>query len=52
MGVSPITYGDTIEDDFGKLQPKETVLTHPDDHLSKQSLDYIFWVRRRNQIGD
>lgn len=33
-GVSPITYGDTIEDDKGNLLPRETVLTDPDDLLS------------------
>lgn len=42
MGVSPITYGDTIEDEHGNLKPRETILTNPEDHLSKQSLDYIF----------
>jgi len=52
-GVSPITYGDTIEDpDDGSLKPRETVLTDPEDLLSMQSLDYIFWIKRRSQLEE
>lgn len=47
-GVSPVTYGDTIEDkDDGTLVPRETILTDAEDLLSMQSLDYIFWIKRR-----
>ncbi len=42
-GHSPVTYGDTSVCPFkGTKTPVEIILTHKADHLTNQSLDYIF----------
>jgi hypothetical protein len=54
FGGQPVTYGDVFEEDEGRggrggggkkhpsgEQPKETVLTHPEDLCTRQRLDYI-----------
>ena len=39
FGVSQVTYGDSKEGEADA--PGEIALTHPEDQLSKQSLDYL-----------
>ena len=45
---SPITYADKKTDESGKDIPLETTLTHSEDYFTCQSLDYIFYVRRKS----
>lgn len=45
-GISPITYGDFKLDENGNEVPLETEMFFPEDYCSKQSLDYIFEIRR------
>lgn len=49
-GISPITFGDAGIDENGKEYPLETQMVVADDHCSKQSLDYIFELRRSFNI--
>lgn len=47
-GESPITYADRIVDENGNELPAETTLTNSDDYLTCQSLDYIFYLKRKH----
>lgn len=45
-GVSPVTFGDSAIDENGNEYSLETVMQIKEDQCSKQSLDYIFEIRR------
>ena len=49
-GEAPITFGDFGIDDEGKEYPLETEMVAPEDHCSKQCLDYIFEIKRSFQM--
>lgn len=50
-GECPITYADVDKDFQGNFIPMETVLTDKEDHLTCQSLDYIFVIKRKHQLS-
>lgn len=42
---SPVTYADSYFDANGVEVPCDTVLVEPPDQMTKQALDYIFWLQ-------
>ncbi|KAI9280078.1 Endonuclease/exonuclease/phosphatase [Sporodiniella umbellata] len=46
LGYHPITLGDVLTTTTGHLIPAETLLTHPDQWLSTQSVDRLLWFSR------
>ncbi|KAF7720952.1 hypothetical protein EC973_005744 [Apophysomyces ossiformis] len=46
-GRHPVTFGDIITAN-GVAQPAETVLTHPDQLMTKQSIDRMLWASRNS----
>jgi len=42
FGDSPTTFGEWLDTSDGLYEPGELVLTHQNDLMSEQSLDYIF----------
>lgn len=49
-GFHPPTVGDVIENEDGTIIPKEVILTHPNDQLRTKRLDYIFSLKRKNEV--
>jgi len=49
-GHHPVTVGDTVEKEGAPPIPKETALTNPIDWVCKGSVDYIFLLKRVQEI--
>ena len=46
-GKNPVTFADIHVDAAGNIVPREIALTDPGDHMTCQSLDYIFIIKKR-----
>ncbi|KAI9251894.1 Endonuclease/exonuclease/phosphatase [Phascolomyces articulosus] len=46
-GYHPVTFGDIVLNKNGEVEPAETILTDPEQVMTVQSIDRVFWDQMR-----